>query len=269
MTEGINLTSKITIETIKKYLKEGKRFDGRAVDEFRKLTIEKDVSKKAEGSVRVRLGKTEVIVGVKASIGTPYPDSPNKGNLMVTAELSPISSPRFELGPPKFPAIELGRVIDRGIRESGVIDVEKLVVKEGEKVWTIFVDIYSINDDGNLLDAAGIGALAALKIAKLPKYDEENDKVLYGEVDRDLPLTGINVIPVTTHKIGNKLLVDPTREEEDASETRITIGTAKGIISSMQKGNSQILKDEEIMEAIGMANKNWKILLDEIEKLLK
>lgn len=269
MTEGINLTSKVTIESIKEYLKENKRFDGRAPDEFRELIIEKDVSKKAEGSVRVKLGKTEVIVGVKAGVGTPYADSPNKGNLMVSAELSPLSSPRFELGPPKFPAIELGRVIDRGIRESGVIDVEKLVIKEGEKVWTIFVDIYSINDDGNLLDAAGIGALAALKIAKLPKYDEENEKVLYGEPDKDLPLTGVNVIPVTTHKIGDKLIVDPTREEEDASETRLTVGTAEEIISSMQKGNSQVLKDEEIMKAIEMANKNWKILIKKIENLLK
>ena len=270
MSEGINTSTPITtINRIKEYLKEGKRFDGRKVDEFRELTIEKDVSKKAEGSVKVKLGKTEVIVGVKASVGAPYPDSPNKGNLMVTAELSPISSNRYELGPPKFPAIELGRVIDRGIRESGVIDVEKLVIKEGEKVWTIFVDIYSLNDDGNLLDAAGIGALAALKIAKLPKYDEENEKVLYGEPDRDMPLTGINVIPVTVHKIGDKLIVDPTKEEEDASETRLTIGTANGIISSMQKGNSQVINDKEIMEAVQKNFKNWEILLKEIEKLLK
>lgn len=269
MTEAINLTPKITIGRIKEYLKNGKRFDGREPDEFREMVLEKNVSKKAEGSVRVKLGKTEVIVGVKAGVGEPYPDSPDKGNLMVTAELLPLSSPRFELGPPKFEAIELGRVIDRGIRESKIIDLGKLVIKEGEKVWTIFIDIYSINDDGNLLDAAGIGALAALKLAKLPKYDEDKGKILYDEPDGDLPLTGINPIAITVHKIGNKLIVDPDKEEEDASETRLTIGISEGVISSMQKGGITPLKDEEVMEAIDLADKSWGKLFKKLEKFVK
>ena len=267
--ERINLTPKVTIERIKNYLKEDKRFDGRKPDEFRELVLEKDVSKKAEGSVRVKLGETEVIVGVKAGVGTPYPDSPDKGNMMVTAELSPISSPRFELGPPKFEAIELARVIDRGIRESKVIDFEKLMIEKGEKVWTIFIDIYSINDGGNLLDAAGIGALTALKLAKLPKYDEKEEKILYDESDRDIPLTGVNPIAITVHKIGDKLIVDPSREEEDASDARLTIGISEGIISSMQKGEITPLKDEDILNAIDMADKTWKELFKKIEKLSK
>ncbi len=268
MSEEILRTPKPTIERIKKYLKEDKRFDGRARDEHRELIIEKDVSKKAEGSVRVKLGNTEVIVGVKAALAEPYADSPNKGNLMVTAELSPLSSPRIEIGPPKFPAIELGRVIDRGIRESGVIDVEKLVIKEGEKVWTIFVDIYAINDDGNLLDAAGIGALAALKIAKLPKYDEAEDKVLYGEADKEVPLSEKNLIPITVHKIGEKLVIDPNREEEDSSEARLTIGIAEGKISSMQKGDFNTFKAEEVIEAVEMAEKGWKEIFKKLEEQL-
>ncbi len=263
------ITPDITAYRIEDYLKEGKRFDERSPDQFRDLIIEKDVSKKAEGSVRVRLGKTDVMVGVKASLGTPYPDSPNKGNLMVTAELLPMSSPRVELGPPKFPAIELGRVIDRGVRESGMINVEDLVLKAGEKVWTIFVDIYVMNDDGNIIDAAGIGALAALKIAKLPKYDEAEDKILYGEDGGPVPLTGLNPLPVTVHKIGNSLIVDPTREEEDVSSTRLTIGTSDGIISSMQKGEENSMSAEEIMKAVDMAEKNWTELFKKIEEQLK
>ena len=269
MIEDINSTPQVTIERIREYLKENKRFDGRKTDEFRELIIEKNVSKKAEGSVRIKLGKTEVIVGVKAGVSEPYPDSPDKGNLMVTAELSPLSSPRFELGPPKFEAIELGRIIDRGIRESGIIDLEKLVIKKKEKVWTIFVDIYSINDDGNLLDAAGIGALIALKLSKLPKYDEKEEKVLYDKYEKNIPLTNINPIPITVYKIGNKLIIDPTKEEEDTSETRLTIGISDGIISSMQKGGTSPLKDEEISEAIDLADKNWNDLFKKIEKFLK
>ncbi|MEK6898463.1 MAG: RNA-binding protein, partial [Nanoarchaeota archaeon] len=174
-------TSKLTEERIKEYLDNGKRFDGRKLDEFREIVIETGISKNAEGSARVKVGKTEVLVGVKMGVAEPYPDSPDKGNLMVTSELLPLSSSRFEAGPPTIESIELARVIDRMIRESKFIELEKLCIKEGEKVWTIFIDIYSINADGNLLDAAGIGAIAALRNAKIPKYDEKSEKVSYGE----------------------------------------------------------------------------------------
>lgn len=267
--EGIEITSDVNAQRIKKYLQEGKRFDGRTPEQFRDLIIEKDVSKKAEGSVRVKLGKTEVLVGVKLDLGEPYPDSQDKGNLMVTAEILPMSSERVEPGKPGFDAIELGRVTDRGIRESKVIDLKGLCIKEGEKVWTVFVDIYIINDDGNLFDAASIGALAALKVAKIPKYDEKEDKVLYGEADKDLPLNKVNPIGITVHKMGDNLVVDPTKEEEDISEARLTVGVSDGIISSMQKGNSMTLSLDEVMKSIDIANDVWKDIFKKLEGLLK
>ncbi len=267
--EEIEITPEVTAERIKEYLKQEKRFDGRKVGEFRDIVIEKDVSKKAEGSVRVKLGKTEVIVGVKMETATPYPDSPDKGNLMVTAEFLPLSSPRIELGPPKFDSIEVGRIIDRVIRESKFIELDKLCIKEGEKVWTVFIDIYTINDDGNILDAAGIGAVAALKNAKVPKYDEEKGKVDYHEYTMDLPLKDMNPFTITVHKIGNHLIVDPTREEEDVSETKISVGSSDGIINSLQKGNSNYFSVEEIQKAFEMVEKSWKELFKKVNSQLK
>lgn len=264
------ITSNLTIERIKEFFEKGKRFDGRALDEFRELTIETDVSKKAEGSARVRLGKTEVLVGVKMDVGTPYPDSKDKGNLMVTSELLPLSSPRIEAGPPQFDAIELARVIDRGIRESKFIELEKLCIKEGEKVWTVFIDIYSINDDGNLLDAAGIGAIVALKSAKIPKYDEESERPIFGEwTDKNIPLSKETPISLTVHKIGNSLIIDPTKEEEDASETRITAASSDGVFHSMQKGNSKELSAEEFKKILDILEKTEKEINKKIEKSLK
>ena len=263
-------TANITRDRIIEYLEQGKRFDGRALDEFRDLVIEKEVSKKAEGSVRVRLGKTEVIVGVKMAVGTPYADSANKGNLMVTAELLPLSSPRIELGKPGFPAIELGRVIDRGIRESKFIELEKLCIEKGEKVWTVFIDIYSINDDGNLMDAAGIGAISALKDATIPKYDKKEEKIIYGEKTKEkIPLSKHVPISITVHKIGKNFLVDPTREEEDISETRITLASSNGTIFSMQKGEAVSLSVEEFEKILDMIEKGEREISKKIEKLLK
>ena len=167
--------SNLTIEKLKQMFTEGKRFDGRKLDEFRDFEITYDVSNKAEGSARIKLGKTEVVVGVKMQLGTPYPDSPDKGNLMVSGDLLPLASPRFEQGPPKFKAIELPRLVDRAIRECGMIDFSKLVVTPGEKVWTIIIDIYPINDDGNLIDASVLASVAALKKAVFPGIDEEGN----------------------------------------------------------------------------------------------
>ena len=268
--DKIRTTPGTTGERIKKYLEQGKRFDGRRPEEFRELIIEKNISVKAEGSVRVKLGKTEVIVGVKMAPSEPYPDTPAEGSLLVSAEMLPLSSPRFESGPPKIDAIEWARVTDRGIRESGFVDFSKLCIKEGEKVWTVFVDIYSINDDGNLMDAANIGAIAAMKIAKIPKYDLETNKVLYDEpTEVGLPLT--NHIPVSTtiYKIGKTLVVDPTREEEDVSETRVAIGSSEGIISSLQKSDSAPLEIEEIKKAFEIATRVSGEMSKKIDEALK
>ncbi len=264
-------TTKITGERIKEYLEKGKRFDGRKPEEFREISVETGISKKAEGSARVKIGKTEVIVGVKLDVTEPYPDSPDKGNLMVTSELLPLSSGRFEYGPPRFPAIELGRLIDRAIRESKFIQLEKLCIKEGEKVWGVFIDIYSINDDGNLIDAAGLGAVIALKTAKLPKYDEKNEKVIYGEhTNKKVPVSKEIPVIVTTHKIGNGIIVDPTIEEEDVSEARITIGGSdEGTLFSIQKGKPKEITTEEMNKILDISEKTRKKVFSSIEKYLK
>ncbi|MDO8623602.1 MAG: exosome complex protein Rrp42 [archaeon] len=259
-------TSNLTKNRIAEYLEQGKRFDGRKADEYREITVETGISKNAEGSARVRIGNTEVLVGVKMDTGTPYTDSPDKGNMMVTAELIPLSSERFEYGPPSIDAIELGRIVDRGVRESKLIEFEKLCIKEGEKVWTIFIDIYSMNDDGNLLDAASIGAVAALRMAKMPKYNEETEKVEYGEfTNKNIPLKKLTPIACTIYKIDGKLIVDPTREEEDASEGSITITfSEENRINAAQKSGAKEFTLKEINEAIDISRKSWKKLSQKV-----
>ncbi len=263
-------TSDITGDRVREYLESGKRFDGRAANEFRDIEIQTGVSKNAEGSARVKIGKTEVIVGVKMGTGTPYPDSPNQGNLMTTTELLPLSSPRFEYGPPRIESIELGRVIDRFIRESKFVQLDQLCIKPGEVVWTVFIDIYTINDDGNLMDAAGIGAIVALKNAKIPKYDEKEEKVLHDEhTTTPLPLSKETPISITYHKIGNSFIVDPTRDEEDLSETRVTIGSQNGIINSMQKGEEKAIKIDDFNKVLDISESVYKSVMKKIEKSLQ
>lgn len=69
-----------------------------------------------DGSVEVALGETRVMGYVTAQLLPPYKDRPNEGTLAIFTEFSPMADPAFEPGRPGEAAIELGRVIDRGLR---------------------------------------------------------------------------------------------------------------------------------------------------------
>ncbi|MEK6874080.1 MAG: RNA-binding protein [Nanoarchaeota archaeon] len=269
MIEESNLTTK----RIHEYLEHGHRFDKRNPDEYREITVECGISKKSEGSAKVKIGKTEVWVGVKMETAEPYPDSPDKGNLMVTAELSPLSHQKYEYGPPKFDAIELGRLVDRGLRESKFIDLSKLCIEKGEKVWQIFVDVYSINDDGNLLDAAFIAAVAALKDAKIPFYDKKEEKIDYEKPSKEkLPLTENEPFNFSVFLIGDKFIIDPIQDEESASDGRLVLAvtpTKPISICSMQKSGEFEISEEKFSEMLDFVEKIYKTIFPKVQKLIE
>src|SRR5919201_5482504 len=159
-------------------LAKGKRLDGRDFTEQRPLEIEVDVIKKANGSARVKLGDSEVIAGIKVETGEPFEGLESKGALIVTAEVLPTASPYIEPGPPDEEVVELARVVDRGIRESEMIDLEKLVLVHGKIVYTIFVDCSVLNADGNLFDTTSYATVAALLTSNLPVFEIQDDKVI-------------------------------------------------------------------------------------------
>lgn len=234
---------KTTVDYVLNMISKGKRPDGRAFDAFRDIKIETGVSKNAEGSARVRLGQTEVIAGIKMDIGEPYPDASDEGVLKTTAEFLAMAALEFELGPPSAEAIELARVVDRGIRHANVLDTKALCITPGEKVWTVYVDILIINHDGNLIDAAGIAAMAALLDAKMPKLNEDGT-INYEEHVSPLIIKEIP-IPITTRKGQNALLVDTTALEEEAISARLTVTTrSNGNICSIQQGSGLFTVDE-------------------------
>ncbi len=246
--------SKDSKANLVRYLSEEKRFDGRKLEEFRPIEIEYGVSKTAEGSARVKIGDTEVIAGIKMEIGKPFPDTPDEGALMVGTELLPLSSPEFEAGPPGIEAIEMARVVDRGLRESKAIDNKKLCVKKGEKVWIISVDICTINDNGNLLDVSGLAAIAALKVTKFPEFDGE--RIDYKKHTKEsVPLLKVP-IPVTVFKLRGKYFVDPTSAEEKDYDARLTITTIEdGTICALQKGGDSPLSIEDVDAMVSLATR--------------
>jgi len=250
---------------------EGKRFDGRVAEEFRKIIVKDGVSKNASSAVEVSYGDTRVYVGVHLNLAIPYPDSPDQGTFMTSAELHPMSSPRFDIGRPGINSIELARVVDRGIRESGLIDMKKLCIREKEKVYQVFVDIVAINDDGNLLDVAGLAAIIALGRARMPIYNESEDKIEgYSNTDK-LPLNKDALsFSMTFHKVGDIIICDPGFEEEEMSKYRwtIAIGDNNGEprITAMQKGKSGVILEEDVDKILNLAESKWKEMFPKIKE---
>jgi len=250
-------------------LAQDKRIDGRDLFEHRNLEIKVNIIEKANGSAQVLLGNTKVIVGIKIEVGDPFPDTPNQGVLTVNAELNPLASPFFEPGPPTENGIELARVVDRSIRESNTIDVEKLCIDPGNKVFIVFIDIDVIDHDGNLIDASTIAALSALLSSKILDYEFKKGEIIYKSKKKPLPVIN-SPIAITFAKIGEKLIIDPCLKEENTMESRLTIGiNEKGAISAIQKGGNGEFKIDQIKEAAAMAIEKSKELRSKILEVVK
>jgi exosome complex component RRP42 len=247
-----SLVTRVRIKQIEQLIEKGKRLDGRGVGDYREIKVEQGVIEKAEGSARVLLGKTEVLVGVKVETGTPFPDTPNEGVQTVNAELVPLASPTFEPGPPDENSIELARIVDRGIRESKAIDTEKLCIEPGKKVFVVFVDVYVLNHDGNLIDASALAAVSALMNTKMPNYEIEDGEVKIKQGYTKLPMKN-HPITVTLGKINNKLIVDPWLEEEQVMDSRLSMAiNDEGNICAIQKGGAGYFTQQQILEGMKM-----------------
>lgn len=256
--------SRIRQKQIAQLIASRKRLDGRELTDYREIKVETGLVEKAEGSALVHIGRTKVLSGVKIELGDPFSDRPNDGVLTVNSEFVPLASPEFEAGPPREESIELSRVVDRGIRESKAIDLEKLCIIPGKKVFVVFVDIYVLNHDGNLIDAAALASLAALLNTKIFKYQLKDDEVEIVPGFTQLQVKNYP-IAVTFARINGNLVVDPWLDEEEVMDARFTVTFEKdGKICAMQKGLQGVFTKEEILEAVSIGKQK----AEEIRKLV-
>lgn len=243
---------------IRSLAQKGLRLDQREAFKGRKITIKDNVINHSDGSAYVELGNTKVIAGVKVLKGTPFPDRPTDGALIVNFELSELTSnyPGDRINS----SIEVGRVTDRGIRESNLIDLSKLCVEEGKTVLFVYVDIVCINNEGNLFDAGNIAALRAILNTK---YSIEGKE---GKFSLPIDRTKL-AISHTFTKINGTIFFDPSAEEENVEDTKLSIGLSDKI-NSLQKGGDGFFTAEEvdkcIEKAIELREERFKILMDGI-----
>ena len=251
-------------DTIQNLVAAGKRAEDRGMFDYRDISVEKDILEFSDGSALVRLGKTQVLCAIKFDTAVPFPDRPEEGILSVSAELMPLASQKFEPGPPDEQAIELARVVDRGIRAAELIDFKKFFITEG-KVLALYFDIYVLDYDGNLIDAAGLAAMAALQCTKMPKIEDEAIK--WGEYIGPLELKDKTVTTHTFAKIGGSILLDPCLDEEAGMDAKVTFGImGDNSICAIQKSGPGSFQQGELEKVMDIAFKKNKELKDILEK---
>ncbi|CAL0314533.1 unnamed protein product [Lupinus luteus] len=236
------------------------RLDGRRPFDYRKLTIKFGTD---DGSSAVQLGQTHVISFVTAQLLQPYKDRPNEGSLSVFTEFSPMADPSFEPGRSSESAVELGRVVDRGLRESRAIDTESLCVVAGKMVWAIRIDIHVVDNGGNLVDAANVAALAALLTFRRPECsvagEDSQQVVVHPPEEREpLPLI-IHHLPIAVtfgfFSNENLVVIDPTYHEESVMTGRMTTTlNANGDVCSIQKAGGEGVSQRVIMHCLKLAH---------------
>nr|CAB3446844.1 unnamed protein product [Digitaria exilis] len=227
------------------------------------------------GSSEVQLGETHVLGYVTAQLVQPYRDRPNEGTLAIFTEFSPMADPAFEPGRPGESAIELGRVVDRGLRESRAVDMESLCVVAGKHVWSVRVDLHILDNGGNLIDAANIAALAALSTFRRPECtvggDDGQQVIVHDPEVRDpLPLT-IHHMPIAVTFAyfgeGNIVVVDPTYKEEAVMGGRMTATiNSNGDICAIQKAGGEGVMSGVVMQCLRIASVKAADITSKIKK---
>jgi exosome complex component RRP42 len=230
-------------------LAQGKRADERGKMDYRTTTVKKNVLQNAEGSALASIGKTQVLCGIKFDIATPFSDRPNEGVLSTGAEFTPLGSHMFEPGPPSVDSIELARVVDRGIRSSNAINLQSFFIEEG-KVLALYLDLYILDHDGNLFDAATLAGMAALQACRMPKV--ENGKIIRNEKTGNLPLS-TSCVSCTFAKVDAYHLLDPSLDEEKGMDGRLTIATTPDYVCAAQKSGWAGYTQKDIMELVDMS----------------
>jgi len=260
------IVSNVKKASMLKALERGVRLDNRKPDEYRPLSITLGYAKKADGSALVKLGDTMVLAGTKLEVDEPFPDTPNQGNLMVNVELLPLAYETFEPGPPDENAIELARVVDRSLRDSKAVDLSKLVIIPGKKVWSLWVDVYVLDFAGNVMDASTIAAVAAIYNTKLPKVEVNGEEVKVLTERTDVTSLAYPVVTVTVAKIGNFVVIDPNLEEESIADAKLSISYTPDMrIVGMQKSLSGAIKLEEIPQMEEVTRKAAGRLFSELK----
>lgn len=269
--------SKAEQEYLIQGVEQGIRNDGRGRLDFRSYTLETGIISQANGSARLKLGMTDVLVGIKVEIGVPTKDRPNRGMFKFTVECCPSASPEFEGRGAEYLNVETAQLLERVMNNESVVDLKKLCIIPRVQCWVIFVDVLVLDSGGNLFDAVSMATRAALfdtaipKVAVVPSSRAGESQIEVSDDPSDAELFDVQNVPVciTLSQIGKVSLIDASLEEELCMQSRLTVAVnSKGNFCTIQQGGSGGLSPAKFQEIIRVAKDIGLKLLDEQDTIL-
>lgn len=248
------------------------RADGRRATDYRALTVECNVSPQCNGSARVRVAHTDVMIAVKFNVVKPSPDAPQQGMLECAVDLA-VGDDR-----PGY-AASLSGALQRCLAGGRVLDLKKLCIAERQMVWCVHVDGLVLSDGGNVLDALCLAARAALFNARVPSVravpsESGKDGELELDVDNDVmagDMLDLKRLPiaVTLTRIGSHYVVDATPEEESCSNGALTVAVnASGHTCGVEKSGEAALQVTAAFAMLHAAVQIGKALIQELDTIL-
>uniref|UniRef100_A0A0K8TM19 Exosome complex component RRP45 n=1 Tax=Tabanus bromius TaxID=304241 RepID=A0A0K8TM19_TABBR len=206
-------------------IKQNKRLDGRKFDEFRPMEI---ILSSNWGGVIVCLGETKVFAQASCEVGQPKSQRPNEGLVYINVDIGPLAASNYQSGSNEV-TVQVNRILEKIIKDSGCVDLESLCISSEEKVWILRVNVNILNPDGNIIDCASIAALTALLHFKRPDVTVEGEEtIIHTHEERDpIPIV-LHHYPISisfaTFNDGEVAVADPTVIEERCSEANMIFG---------------------------------------------
>jgi len=208
-----------------------KREDGRKFDELREISAKVGVIKRADGSAMFQIGDTIAIAAAYGprELHPKFLQNPERAVLRCNYDMASFSVTERKKPGPSRRSVEISLVTEKAL--ASVIDLELFP----NTVIDVFIQIIQANAGTR---CAGISAAAmALAHAGIPMRDM--------------------VAAVSVGKVGDKIVIDLDKHEEDFEEgaTDIPVAlTARNKEITLLQLDGEVTKDE-LMQAIKLARK--------------
>ncbi|CAA0829869.1 3-5-exoribonuclease family protein [Striga hermonthica] len=269
-----------------RHLVESIRPDGRPLDRARDTTLVLGAVASANGSALAKIGCTTMLAAIKMEVMTPTVEAPDEGCIAIDFHMPPICSPLVRPGRPAEIAPILAKQLSDSILRQGKYTTSSLLM--GFNLVTFLTvkfglqDIYCLDADGALFDAALLSAVAAFSHLQIPivSLNDDGRVVLVSEdskgratkqrepVNKEKRKLRLNVVPfaLTCVLYKDYILADPTSEEESIMETCLTVvlNSSFQLVSFNKPGGPGLAHASAIQDCKSLTRQRVK----ELEKIL-
>uniref|UniRef100_A0A914ZEM3 Ribosomal RNA-processing protein 42 n=1 Tax=Parascaris univalens TaxID=6257 RepID=A0A914ZEM3_PARUN len=224
------------------------------------------------GSARVRLASTDLLIGVKAELTVVEDFEHYRNRINFFVDCSANATPLFVGRGGEDLALEVTSALDVAYDNPYVLpDLKKLILSPMH-AWKLYVDIVILECGGNILDAAGIGVKAALQNTEICSVivrpadegkcavDLANDNTVWKIDVSRAPLF------VSVHKLGEANLVDASLTEEACSRCTVLVAVSPTPECSQDRA---ILNEEDCIVTMVRQSGGGSLEMDSLDEMVR